>query len=71
MEMEMRKTGVGSETDIKTYEFPTKPVKKTLAEIIYDSQAGTFLGRTAKNWGEIIFFRDFFVFYNFQGSFQN
>lgn len=36
-----------------TYEFPLKPVERSLGQMIYDGQKGTVLGRTGKNWCEL------------------
>lgn len=37
-----------------TYEFPLRKPKqkKTLGQLIYDSEKGRILGRTPKNWGK-------------------
>jgi sodium/potassium-transporting ATPase subunit beta len=46
-----------------TYEFPLdrKKNQRTLKEIIYDRENGKVLGRTPKNWGELLLF--YAIFY--------
>lgn len=39
-----------------TYEFPSKPVKKTFGQFIFDKETGYICGRTTKNWGQLILF---------------
>ncbi|XP_055639513.1 sodium/potassium-transporting ATPase subunit beta-2-like [Toxorhynchites rutilus septentrionalis] len=46
---------------VKTYEFPTKPEKKTLGQILYDKETGQVFGRTAKSWGQLFVF--YMIFY--------
>ncbi|XP_049279285.1 sodium/potassium-transporting ATPase subunit beta-1-like [Anopheles funestus] len=41
---------------VRTYEFPTKPEKQTLGQYLYNSQDGKILGRTAKNWAQLMLF---------------
>lgn len=41
---------------VRTYEFPTKPEKQTLGQYLYNSQDGKILGRTAKNWAQLLLF---------------
>lgn len=41
---------------VRTYEFPTKPEKQTLGQYLYNSQDGKIMGRTAKNWVQLMIF---------------
>lgn len=46
---------------VTTYEFPVKPEKQTLAQFIYHKESGKVLGRTSKNWGQLMLF--YMIFY--------
>lgn len=39
-----------------TYEFPLKPEKQSFSEFLYNKQTGQVLGRTTKNWGQLLLF---------------
>jgi len=43
-----------------TYEFPLRPEKKTFAQFVYNKQTGQIVGRTPKNWGQLILFYTIF-----------
>lgn len=44
-----------------TYEFPLRPEKKTFAQFMYDKETHKIMGRTTKNWGQLVLF--YMVFY--------
>lgn len=47
---------------VTTYEFPTRPEKKTLGQFIYDKGTGQVFGRTTKNWGQLfLFYTAFYI----------
>lgn len=39
-----------------TYEFPSKPEKKSFAQFIFDKDTGYICGRSTKNWGQLMLF---------------
>jgi sodium/potassium-transporting ATPase subunit beta len=43
-----------------TYEFPLKPAERSLGQMLYDSQAGTLMGRSGKSWAQLLLFYTLF-----------
>lgn len=60
MEKSVKKTTDGR--IVTTFEFPVKPEKQTLGQMIYSHKTGKFLGRTSKNWGQLLLF--YFIFFS-------
>ncbi|XP_063701767.1 sodium/potassium-transporting ATPase subunit beta-2-like isoform X2 [Culicoides brevitarsis] len=54
---------ISTQQSYTTYEFPARKAKqkKTLGQLIYDGEKGRILGRTPKNWAQLIIF--YTVFY--------
>lgn len=45
---------------VTTYEFPVKPEKTTVKQFLYNKSTGQILGRTSKNWGQLLLFYTIF-----------
>lgn len=41
---------------VTTYEFPLRPEKKSFGQFLFEKETGKVLGRTTKNWGQLILF---------------
>lgn len=59
--MEQSKKKIFDGRTVTTFEFPVKPEKQTLGQIIYNKKSGKILGRTSKNWGQLLLF--YAIFY--------
>lgn len=46
---------------VTTYEFPVRPEKKTFKQFVYNKTSGEIMGRTSKNWGQLVLF--YLIFY--------
>lgn len=58
--METSKKKINDGRVVTTFEFPVKPEKQTLGQLIYNSKSGKILGRTSKNWGQLLLFYTIF-----------
>lgn len=58
--MEKSKKKINDGRVVTTFEFPIKPEKQTLGQLVYNSKTGKILGRTSKNWGQLLLFYTIF-----------
>uniref|UniRef100_A0A1Q3FKF7 Putative sodium/potassium-transporting atpase subunit beta-2 n=2 Tax=Culex tarsalis TaxID=7177 RepID=A0A1Q3FKF7_CULTA len=47
---------------ITTYEFPSRPEKRSFAQFVFDKDTGYICGRSTKNWGQLmLFYMSFYI----------